>query len=244
MNNNDGMYVQPMNKAKEINLKELFSVIKKRLWMVIVITIVTTAIGTYYSNTTYKPVYQTACRIIVEDTPDNRTTLLVIIKDTVVLEKVVNELGLPVTPETLAGQITVESIEGSQVISIGVTESNPEMAANIANTTARIFKEEIPKIMKSSNVRILSEAKINSWPINPPGNQMKIISVVIGLVIGMGLVFLLDSLDEKLRTNREVEVLLGLPVLGRIPKKNKKNLKVKRGKQMEFDARGESIGDK
>ncbi|NHC43077.1 capsular biosynthesis protein [Bacillus sp. MM2020_1] len=244
LDNNYIIYDQHTKKSKEINLKELFNVIKKRLWICIVITIVTTALGTYYSNSTYKPVYQTSSRIIVGATPDNRATLQVIIKDTVVLEKVVKELGLTQSPEDLAGQITVESIENSQVVSISVTDSDPERAANIANTTARIFKDEIPKIMNSSDIRPLSEAKINPWPINQPGNQMTIISAIIGVVIGVGLIFLLDSLDETFRNNREVEELLDLPVLGRISKMNRKNLKVKRGDQVKFDSRGETVGDK
>lgn len=240
----NGMNNMNKGKVKDINLKELFFVIKKRFWVVMVITILTTLLGAYYSYTNNTPLYQASSRIIITAVPEYRNTLQVIIKDSTVLEKVVKALGLKQSPESLAGQITVTSIENTQVVSIGVTDTDPNQAAKIANTTARVFKEEIPNIVDFKDVRLLSDAKMNPWPINQSQNRTIIIAMIIGLVIGIGLVFLLDSLDDTLRTNREVEDILGLPVLGRVSKVNKKNLKKKYVRKVELELRGETIGYK
>jgi capsular polysaccharide biosynthesis protein len=244
MNSFDSMNNLKRKKAKDINLKELYYVIKKRLWMVVVITLITTTLGAYHSISTNTPLYQSSSRIIISTGPEERNTLQVIIKDSTVLDKVVKELGLPQSPEALASQITVASIDNSQVVSIGVTDTNPYRAAKIATTTAKVFKEEIPNIMDFKDVRLLSDAKVNPWPINQSPNKMIIISLIVGLVIGIGLVFLLDSLDDTLRTDREVEEMVGLPVLGRVSKMNKKNLKKKYKKQAGLELRGETIGYK
>jgi capsular polysaccharide biosynthesis protein len=245
MNKNDWGQEQPHSKiAKDINLKELAFIIKKRLWLVLILTFISTGLGTYYSHSTYSPIYQTSSKIIVEATPEVRNTLQVIMKDSTVLEKVVEELGLSLSPDGLAGQISVASIENTQVVSITVTDSNPERASKIANTSAKVFQKEIPKIMKETNIRPLSEAKINEFPINQTGNRNSIISGVIGLVIGVGLVFLLDSFDDTLKITRDVERLLEVPVLGRVSKIKKRNLKVKKVKQDNLEARGETIGYK
>ena len=78
------------------------------------------------------------------------------------MEKVVQDLNLDRSPETLAGQITVQSIDASQVVSISVVDTDPKMAANIANTTAKVFKEEILNIVGFNNVQLLSDAKIDT----------------------------------------------------------------------------------
>lgn len=232
-------------KAKEINIKEILLILKKRLWIIMGMTIITTSLGLYYSHTSYVPLYQTSSRIIIGATPDKMNTFQVIIKDIRILEKVVKNLGLSQTPESLAGQITVASIDSSQVVSISVTDSDPERGAKIANTTAEVYKEEIPSIMKfDGEVSILSQAKAAVSPINQNENRKVIIAAIIGIVIGLGIVFLLDSLDESVRSERDIEAELGLPVLGKVSKVNKRNIKKKYHRNFELEVRGEYIGYK
>ena len=171
-----------------------------------------------------------------------RKTLQVIIKDSTIMEKVVQELNLDRSPEALAGQITVQSIDASQVVSIGVTDTDPTMAANIANTTAKVFKEEIPNIVDFNDVQLLSDAKIIPNPINENQNRSIMISFIIGLVAGIGLVFFLDSLDDSVKSEDDVEEFLGVPVLGKVSKMKKKNLKKKNRRKQEIEFRGETIG--
>ena len=49
---------------------------------------------------------------------------------------------------------------------ISVTDTDPELAAKIANKTAKIFIREMPKLLDFNSISILSEAKINPYPIN------------------------------------------------------------------------------
>lgn len=219
-------------KAKEINLKELFEVIKRRYWIVAVLTVLFTIIGFVYSNFSTTLLYQSSARIIINADSEAQKTLLVIMKDPTIMEKVVKELNLQTTPEALAGQITVQSINESKVVSIGVTAADPNTAAKIANTTAKVFKEEIPNIMNFSDVQFLSEAKSVPYPINDNRNKMIMVGFIFGLVAGVGLVFFLESLDESVRSKEDVDEFLGVPVLGEISKMSKRNLKKKnRGKQ-------------
>ena len=102
-------------------------------------------LGFVYSQISTTLLYQSSSRIIINADAEDRKTLQVIMKDSTIMEKVVERLKLDRSPEALAGQITVQSIDDSQVVSIGVIDTDPTMAANIANTTAKVFKEEIPK---------------------------------------------------------------------------------------------------
>ncbi|WP_209122896.1 YveK family protein [Alkalihalobacillus sp. BA299] len=227
--------------AKEINLREIFIILKKRLWIIMIITVIATLAGYLQnsSNTTF--LYQSSSRIIVGASSDYMNTLRVIMRDTVIMEKVVEKLNLTRTPEALAGQISVDSIDSSQVVRISVVDTDPKLAADIANTTATVFKNEIGNIVNFNDVSYLSEAKVNPHPINSRGNRTIYIAFIMGLIIGIGFVFLLNSLDDTVNSDRDVEELVGLTVLGSISKMNKKNINKKKQKQLEIEYRGETV---
>src|SRR5699024_2057980 len=88
----------------------------------------------------------------------------------------------------------------------------------LANTTVSIFQKEIPDIMNVDNVRILSEAETaeNPSPVAPKPMLSIAIAIVLGGMVGVGLAFLLEYLDNTVKTEDDIEKRLGLPVLGTI----------------------------
>ncbi|WP_121610108.1 YveK family protein [Mesobacillus foraminis] len=229
---------------REIDLKEVVDIIRKRIWIVLMITVITTIGGAAYGAKTTTLLYQASTNIIIGADAEYMKTLQVIIKNITVLEKVVKELNLDRTPEALATQISVQSLDGSQVVSINVVDTNPELAADIANTTASVFKREIPKIVDFKDVSLLSPAKVNPYPINETQNRTIIISLIFGLAISIGLAFLLDSFDDTIRPDQDMEDSLGLPLLGKVPKMTKKNIKKKSNHQQAVNVRSETIASK
>lgn len=230
-------------KTKEINLRDLFMVGKRRYLVILAVTILAAALGFIKSEAPVTSLYQTSSRIIIGTDDQTITTLEVIVTDPTVLNKVIRKLNLHTSSDALANQISVTNIDSSQVVSITVTASSPVMAAKIANTTAEVFKNEVPSIVGQNYVRLLSMAQVNPLPINKGNNNRLLIYTIAGLIAGIGLAFLLESLDNSIRSAEEAEELLGLPILGKISKINKKN--VKRGKRKhELAYRGETIGYK
>ncbi|MGG1399953.1 Wzz/FepE/Etk N-terminal domain-containing protein [Bacillus salipaludis] len=230
-------------KAKDINLKELFLVIKSRFWIIVLITALAGIIGFLQSNSKPVPLYSSSTNIIIGADEESRKTLQVIVKDSAILDKVIKEMDLKTTAEALAGQITVSSIESSQVVNISVVDNDPQLAAKIADTTAEVFREEVPNIVGKDYVRILSKAKIKPTPINQSNDFNKLIIAIIGgFVIGIGATFFIESLDDRIRSEQEIETILGLPVLGRVPKTSKRNVKKKANHtRLELEVRSETI---
>jgi capsular polysaccharide biosynthesis protein len=210
--------------AKEINIKEIFLVIKKRLWIIAIITALASIAGYLYGEKDITLLYQSSARIIIGKEADMKT-LQVILKDPVVLEKVVEKLDLNRSTESLANQINVGILDDSKVVNISVIDTDPNRAAEIANTTAEEFKTEITRLLDFSDMEIFSRAKINSNPINEDKSKSGIIGLIFGLIAGIGFVFFLESLDDTVRSQKDVEDYLGLPVVGRISKMSKKNIK-------------------
>lgn len=229
-------------KAKEINLNELFIVIKRRIWLIAVITILAAIVGIIINNSATVPLYQSSSRIIIGADEESRKTLQVIVRDSSILDLVVQELNLSKSAEELAGQISVQSVDGSQVVSINVVDTDPVQASVIADTTAKIFQAEVPKIVGQDYIRLLSKAKINPAPINPKTNNKVILAIIGGIVAGVGLAFLLESLDDRIRSEKEIERMLGIQVLGRVSKMNKRNISKKKKVQSDLEQRGEPVG--
>jgi len=214
-----------------ISLQELFKTLKKRLALIISAIIVAVTIAGVVSYLFLTPIYEASTQILVTtqkseqqqfDSQDIQTNLQlintynVIIKTPVILSKVIENLDLDTTPAGLSSKITVTSAQNSQVLNISVQDPEPFVAVDIANTTAEVFQEEIKKLMKVDNVNILSPAvqSENPSPVKPDPVLNMAIAAVIGLMIGVGIAFLLEYLDTTVKSEQDMEELLGLPILG------------------------------
>lgn len=210
---------------KEINLKNLFNVIRRRIWVLVVFTIMVTLVGAVYSIFWKTPLYTSSARVIIQANTETMNTLKVMVNEPAVLEKVAAELNINKSGSALSSQISAESVQGSQILKINVVDTDPVLASKIANTTATVYKQEVANILNFNNVSILSEAKASksSVPININHINTIMIAFFVGLVLSIGFIFLLDSLDETIKSERSIEKLLDIPVLGGVSKMNKRN---------------------
>lgn len=219
-----------------ISLYDIFKVLKKRIVLILSITIISTLAAAIISFYVLTPIYQASTQILVNQktseqqnqiqTTDIQTNLQlintynVIIKSPVILSKVIEILDLNTTPSALSNQITVSNANNSQVVNISVQDEQAYLAVDIANTVAQVFQEEIKELMNVDNVNILSPAELpeNPSPVKPNKMLNMAIALVIGLMVGVGLAFLLEYLDTTIKTEQDVEELLGLPILGFVSK--------------------------
>lgn len=243
-----------------ISLKELFLTLKKRLGLIIVITALATATSGIVSYFVLTPIYQSSTQILVNQSKSDQqlynagelqtnlqliNTYNVIIKSPAILDKVIVKENLDMTAEALNGLVTVTSEQNSQVVNINVQNEDPERAALIANSIAMTFKEDIPKIMNVDNVSILTHAQLSDdpSPIKPQPALNMAIALVVGLMAGVGLAFLLEYLDNTIKTEQDIETLLNLPVLGAITTINMEGeAKETVTKPSTTRNRGESVG--
>jgi polysaccharide biosynthesis transport protein len=72
--------------------------------------------------------------------------------------------------------------------------------------------------IKTNNVRILDAAEVPRAPIFPNTAKNMQMGILGGLVLAIGLVFLFEYLDNRIKTPDEIKAHLGLPFLGLVPK--------------------------
>ncbi|PFT58450.1 YveK family protein [Priestia megaterium] len=214
-----------------ISLRELFAVLRKRLWLIVLITIIAATVSAVISFFVLTPVYESKTQILVNQAKNDQqlynpqvvqtnvqliNTYNDIITSPAILDKVIKELKLDTSVGDLSGQIQVTSAQDSQVAQIVVQDTSAKRAADIANTTASVFQKQVPKLMNVDNVKVLSRAALgeNPSPIKPQPLMNVAIAIVVGLMVGVGLSFLLEYLDNTLKTEQDIENILELPVMG------------------------------
>jgi capsular polysaccharide biosynthesis protein len=214
-----------------ISLKELLETLKKRLLLIVSITLIAAIVSGVVSYFFLTPIYQASTQILVNKAKSEQAvynpsevqtnlqlinTYNVIIKSPAILDIVVEDLDLKMTAADLNGKITVGSEKDSQVVNIAVLDDNPTIAAQIANKTAEVFKNEIANIMNVDNVSILAKATVseNPAPIKPRPLLNVAIALVVGLMAGVGVSFLLEYFNNTIKNEQDVEKILGLPILG------------------------------
>lgn len=230
------------NVEKEINIKKLIYVIRKRIWIVVVLSILFAVLGGVYSMFFTKPLYESSSRLIVNAEPELMNTLMVMIEEPSFLEFVIIDLELDMTPEKLSEQVYAESIEGSSIVKISVVDANPLMAKKIADATANVFQKEIPKLLEFKDISIFSEAKQSSNPINDDHETKIMLGFIVGLIAGVGLIFLVNFFDDTIKSEREAELLLNLPVFGSISKVEARQKAGVKKKTVNVKVRGASHG--
>ena len=140
-----------------------------------------------------------------------------IIKSRSISEAVIKQLNLDLTAEELSKKITVSKVNDTEIIRIKVSDTNPETATLLTNTIADVFKKEIKNIMEIDNVSTIDTAQVPECHVKPNKIMNMAIAGVFGMMVSVGLAFILEFLDRTLKIPTDVERQLGLPLIGAIP---------------------------
>lgn len=218
---------------EEIDVMEIIHYFKKKIPTMLLIVFFIGALGGLYIYLIKKPVYSSSTTIVLtsSDTSNNSTTNLQenvtlnqklvntyreIIKSRKVLERVIDDLILDYSYETLANNIAVSSINNTEIIKITVTDISPITAQKIATNISFVFKDQITEMYNMQNVNILDEANRSLTPSN---SHLKDILVFLGIgfFISVVIIFITYYFDNKLKSVEQIEHIIDLPILGIVP---------------------------
>jgi capsular exopolysaccharide synthesis family protein len=88
----------------------------------------------------------------------------------------------------------------------------------LESAETRYSTEAMQRTMPQSPATIWEKAEVSDFPAKPRVAQNMLISVAVGLALGIGLAFLIEYLDTSVKTMQDIEAALGVPVLAVIPK--------------------------
>ncbi len=154
----------------------------------------------------------------VQSSLQSVNTYTEIIKSPRILDKVSREFDGQYSTAELNSFLKVTNQTNSQIITVSVTTGNKSESDKIVNRISKVFAHDMPKIMSVDNVTILSSAHDNAVKVSPIVSVNLVISIIVGIVLAILIIFLKELLDKRIKTEEDVESQLGLPILGSIQK--------------------------
>ena len=227
-----------MEVEETIDLKDIFTIIKKHVFTIIVCMFVGLGLAGGLTFFVLTPKYSSQAQLVVTlpqnqntNTNDVNVNLQMIntyknlIKGDLILNKVKDQLkenyGINMTVQEIDDAIDVVQSENSLMFSLVATSTKALDAERLANTTATIFKDTVKEVLGESVDKI---STVNNTPISPNNTRNLLIGVLAGMIVGFGMSFAVEFLDRTVKSEKFVRDELGLTILGTIPQLSAKEL--------------------
>ncbi|SCW52144.1 Capsular polysaccharide biosynthesis protein [Paenibacillus tianmuensis] len=228
-----------------MELKQYGRMIRKRLWYILAFVVIASMAAGLVSFYYIKPVYEASNKLIVNKSNeqtgaspvdigliDANIRLINTYKEIILTPAIMDIVAvrypdLQLTTEELMSKVKVSSINNTQVMTLIMQDTSYNRAARTVNAVAAVFKTEIPSIMKVDNVTILNEAKLlpNPVPVKPNHMLNILIGLVLSLMLATGAVFVIEYMDDTIKSETDVEQYLQLPTLSVVMKTKKADMK-------------------
>ena len=221
----------------EIDVFQLFRTLWKRKLVILLVAIITSSVAFAYSTFVIKPEFTSTTRIYVVNRNQGEKSGLTnqdlqagsylvkdyreIILSQDVLEKVVSDLKLDLTPKGLANKIKVTVPVDTRIVSISVNNRVPEEASRIANSLREVAAQKIISITRVSDVTTLEEARPAISPSSPNIRRNTVIGAGLGAGLVIVAVLLIELFDDRVKRPEDIEDVMEIPLLGIIPNLDK-----------------------
>lgn len=211
------------------------TILWRRKWIIIVTFLVFVATTAIVSKV-LEEVYSTSSTLIVSLPAEDQTFDAVqasqaaarsyadIIDSTNFAELVAEPLDGDETARDLQDVTSVEPIVETQLLKITAEAPDAARAKEIADTYATVFIDYARTRLSETTgaeVTLATTAPVPEQPARPKPTLYVLLASIVGLALGLGLAFLRDRLDNRLRTSEDVEARFERPVLARIPRRSR-----------------------
>lgn len=224
----------PPRDDYSLSLKDFLLPIWKRLWVVALVVLV--LLGAGLGFTLYQtPIYESSIKLLVGQKEGSATenlgseipglqqltqTMTVAVDTRPVAETVVRELDLSASPNEVLDNLSAEQDAATLFIDVSYRDPDPVTAQRVANTVGEVFSKQISEANLSAGgatATVWVLAEVPQEPASPSIPRNLLLALALGLMLGVGLAFLLEYLDDSWRSPEEVEQIAGVPTFGVVP---------------------------
>lgn len=220
-----------------MELSQYIDIIKKRLTLIVLVTLLFTLASALVSYFVIKPVYKANISVIIgkgnvsssttANTTENYNDLLlyqnsvktyaILATSRKVADDVISKLSLDMQTQELISMISATPNANTEFLTLTVKARDKELAVKIANQLAQSLKEVSKTIKNQDAINLVDDAQMPTQPDSPKPLLNMAIAFFLGLMVSTGIVFLIEYLDNTIKSQDELEKLLGLPTIGLIP---------------------------
>lgn len=233
---NENITMERDKNLSSINLTRVFQAIFRKIWLILIVSLVSMALvvagtkmwvtpqyeaaATFYVNNSSISVGSATVSIGSGDISASKSlvnTYIVILKDRVTLCDIIDYAGVDMHYSDLSENITAESINETEVFKVVITNPDPQNAEKLANAVAKILPKRITSIVEGTSAKIVSDAITPVIPCSPNYKMNAIIGFLLGLIASAGTIAVRVSFDTIIRSSEDITPGCSCPVLATVP---------------------------
>ncbi|MDU5106505.1 Wzz/FepE/Etk N-terminal domain-containing protein [Clostridium sp.] len=215
-----------------IRLDELFEALKKRWLMILSITLIATILSAALSFFVIKPQYEASTKVFIgKDESDSQAysqndvlmyqklmkTYSEAIKTKDLISRGLRGTSINLEPNEVLNNLTVVTVADTQILQIKYKSRNPQEAKAIIEGVSDEFIKTSKELVPNGNIKIIEAVELPENPVSPNKKMNIAIAFLLGLMVGVGLAFLLEFLDNTFKNKDQLEREFQIPVIGSIP---------------------------
>ena len=220
------------NEELTIDLAELFSVLWSKIYLIILVGLIAALAAFAGTKIFITPEYTSSTSMYMLTRSQSGGTItssdlqtgtqltqdyMEMVKSRSVLEQVISVLNLDMSTQELSSSVTTENKTNTRILTISVSNEDPELVQEIANTLRETVSVKIREIMEIDAVNTIEEANLPSAPSSPNVMRNTMLGGILGVLITAGVLVIIFLFDDTIKTPDDVEHYLGLNVLTSIP---------------------------
>lgn len=222
---------QKRNDEIEIDLVDIFCLLKRRVWIIILAAVIFSASSGLVSSFYITPMYQSTAKLYILTKSTSITSLadiqlgtqltqdyMVLIKSRPVVTKVIENLGLDMTYEQLVNIITISNRTNTRILEIKAEYPDTHLAKQIVDEFAEVSRTQIAKIMATDEPTVVEDGYASPYPVSPNIKKNILIAGMVGALLSAGILIVLHLMDDTIKNSEDIEKYLGMTTLGMIPK--------------------------
>ncbi|MGG7147395.1 YveK family protein [Clostridium butyricum] len=217
-----------------IRIEDIVDVLTKRWKMIFSVTLVATLISAVISFFLIAPKYQAGTKLFIgkentttQDQSYNNNdvqmyqkllkTYAEVIQTKDLVGQAIKQDNLDLDPEDVLKNLTVTPRADTQILEISYINVDPVVSQKIVESVTDKFIEYSTELIPNGNVKIIESVRIPENAVSPNKKMNIAIAFLLGLMISVGLSFLIEFMDNTFKTKEQIENILDLPAIGVIP---------------------------
>lgn len=236
---------------------QILSLFWRRCWMILLSAVICGAVCFYVSSNFITPQYESTVMFYVDNNAfsgDNRLsssdlwvsqklvdTYMVILDTGATMRAVVEEADVALTAAEAADMLRARLVENTQIFTVTVTGTDPEVTQRIANAVAHVLPARIDTILSGASAMVVDYAVLPTKPAEPSPVRNAVSGVLFGGVFCASLLLMQALLSISIRREADIGRVTDLPVLASVPVMRRSAKRRKLAASMTGEAPAEGI---
>lgn len=218
---------------EQTTFMDILSMVIKRWWVLLCVMCVFGIVSFTISEYLLTPQYTSKGKLLVSSEIEssetninintlNTSTRLVstyiqIFKTKTFLKRIADLSQTNYTADQIGGMLSLSAVEETEVLEVKITCPSPTDAKILANLVLDNAQDEIDRIGQGGFVSVIDEATTPTEPSSPNVELFTVVGILLGAFAGVLLIFIIELLDTRIKSEDDLVSRYELPILGLIP---------------------------